>query len=337
MINVVTWLDNNTYRNELSTVCAGKGIRIVADDFEDMTEFMNSFDEFDSNIDVLVVGNGKLENIDKKSFFEDVCVTEPNLRIVVVFPGYRNQYIEEQISEYKALGIQDIIYEGHRIDEIAFADVIRKGYIYDYDVNVYDEPKEKEEERPVFKNPRCITIGVIGLTHGCGTTSMAINVANHMSLAEKCTVKAVDMSGTGNMRFAKSKKFSFIVNPDIDIARLKKTSNAIIYDFGTPFNISPKGKLLSNNSCFSERNIELFKECDIKMCMCYADNWHIGKVKYLLNDRVWKRCIDSSYIFLLDKIPTKLRLGRSKIQIYNRNDKALFKHIEEAFWQKGGG
>ena len=247
MINVVTWLDNNKYRAELSAVCAGNGIRIVADEFEGVSDFLRAFDEIDTNIDVLVIGSGNLENADKRSFFEDVCVTEPNLRIIIVFPGYRNEYIEKQISEYKALGITDIIYEGQRIDEKSFTDVIKRGYIYDYEVNVYDEPKEVV--KPLSPKPPCITIGVMGLTRGCGTTKMAINIANYISLAENCDVKAIDLSGTGNLRFAKGKKVTFIVHAGFDITRIKKSSRAIIYDLGTPFEISSKGKLLSNNEC----------------------------------------------------------------------------------------
>lgn len=335
MINVVTWLDSNKYRNEISAVCAGNGIRIVADEFKDAQDFLMTFDSIDANIDVLVIANSNLENVDKKSFFEDVCVTEPNLRIVIVFPGYRNQYIEEQISEYKALGIYEIIYEGQRLDENYLADVIKKGYIYDYEINVYDE--SEEVPKPLSPKPKCITIGVMGLTRGCGVTNMAINIADYIALAEECAVKAIDLSGTGNLRFAKGKKVTFIVHSNIDIPRLQKTSRAIIYDFGTPYNISSKGKLLSNNENFNEMDIELFKSCDLKFCMCFADSWHIGKLKYLLNDKAWKRSIDKSYVFLLDKVPDKMRLGHPKVNIYSRNDKAMLRHIEELFSAKGGG
>ncbi len=335
MINIVTWLDNNKYQDELSAVCAGNGIRIVADEFKSASEFLKLFDEIDTNIDVLVIGNGNLEKVDKCIFFDDVCVTEPNVRIIIVFPGYRNQYIEEQISEYKALGIYDIIYEGQRIDENAFADMVKRGYIYDYDINVYNEPQETV--KPLSPKPSCLTIGVMGLTRGCGITNMAINIANYISLAENCEVKAIDLSGTGNLRFAKGKKVTFIVHSGIDVARLKKSSRVIIYDFGTPFNISAKGRFLSNNDCYDEENIRLFKECDLKICMCYADSWHIGKLKYLLNDKTRKRNIDKSYVLLLDNIPDKLRVNRSKVNIYGRNDKAVLKHIEELFVSKGGG
>ena len=335
MINVVTWLDNNKYRDEISSVCAGNGIRIVADEFMNSQDFLREFDAIDANIDVLVIANSNLENVDKKSFFEDVCVTEPNLRIVIVFPGYRNQYIEEQISEYKALGIYEIIYEGQRLDENYLADVIKKGYIYDYEINVYDE--SEEAPKPLSPKPKCITIGVMGLTRGCGVTNMAINIANYIALAEECAVKAIDLSGTGNLRFAKGKKVTFIVHSNIDIPRLQKTSRAIIYDFGTPYNISSKGKLLSNNENYNEMDIELFKSCDLKFCMCFADSWHIGKLKYLMNDKAWKRSLDKSYVFLLDTIPEKMRLGHPKVNIYGRNDKAMLRHIEELFSAKGGG
>ena len=335
MINVVLWLDGNKYRDEISAVCAGNGIRIVADEFTDAQGFLKDFDSIDTNVDVLVIANSNLEKVDKKSFFDDVCVTEPNLRVVIVFPGYRNQYIEEQISEYRALGIYEIIYEGQRLEENYLVDVIRKGYIYDYEINVYDE--SEEASRPLSPKPKCITIGVMGLTRGCGVTHMAINIAKYIASAEECAVKAIDLSGTGNLRFAKDKKVTYIVHSNIDIPRLQKSSRAIIYDFGTPYNISSKGKLLSRNENFNEPDIELFKSCDFKFCMCFADSWHIGKLKYLLNDKAWKRSIDKSYVFLLDALPNKMGLGHTKINIYRRNDKTMLRHIEELFSARGGG
>lgn len=335
MIHVVTWFDSNKYHNDLSAVCAGNGIRIVADEFMDVPDFLKAFESIDTNVDVLVISNSNLENIDKKSFFEDVCITEPNLRIVIVFPGYRNQYIEEQISEYKALGISEIIYEGQRLDETYFVEVIKKGYIYDYEVNVYDEPEETVKQ--LSPKPKCIMIGVMGLTRGCGVTHMTINISNYIALAEDCPVKAIDFSGTGNLRFAGGKKVTYIVHSNIDIARLQRTSRAIVFDFGTPYNISAKGKLLSNGENYSDMAVELFKSCDLKICMCFSDSWHIGKLKYLLNDKAWKRSIDKSYIFLLDNVPKKRRLGHSKINIYGRNDKAVSERIAALFAGKDGG
>ena len=108
---------------------------------------------------------------------------------------------------------------------------------------------------------------------------MAINIANYIALAEECAVKAIDLSGTGNLRFAKGKKVTFIVHSNIDIPRLQKTSRAIIYDFGTPYNISSKGKLLSNNENYSETDIELFKSCEHYFRGCYQirNEWMVDR------------------------------------------------------------
>ena len=255
MINIVTWLKDNKYKEKLSMACARNNIRIVADEFENLSAFLSAFDEIDINIDVLVVSHEMLAETDIKEFLEKVKENEPNLRIVIVFPGYRNQYIEQQIKEYTELGISDIIYEGQGLDEECFVEVVRKGYIYDYDVNVYDEPEEKPK---TTEQKKCITIGVMGITHGTGVTNMVVNIANFISLSEECSVKAVDYSVTGNLRFAKGRKVTYIVHADVDISKLKKSSRAIVYDFGTPYNISAKGKLL--NGSLSDELLKLFQE-----------------------------------------------------------------------------
>ena len=327
MINSVMWLDSHKYKNELSAICAGNGIRIVEDEFKTSEEFIRKFCNLDTNIDVCVISNTNLENLNKKKFFEEIYSSEPNLRIVIVFPGYRNEYIEQQISDYKDMGINDVIYEGKHLDAIYFTEVIKKGYIYDYDINVYDE--QEEEIKPLSLKPRCMTIGVMGVTRGCGVTNMAINIANFISLSEDCNVKAVDFSGTGNMRFAKGKKVTYILNSAIDVERLKRSSRAVVFDFGTPYNISSKGKLMSGRDSFDDKKIRLFKECDLKILMCFSDAWHIGKIKYFFNDKEWRRVLDSSYLILLDTPSEKLKHPRVKIA--GRNDKAVSEAIRNLF------
>ena len=323
MINIVTWLKDNKYKEKLSMACARNNIRVVADEFENLPDFLKVFDEIDINIDVLVISHEMLAKTDIKVFLEKVKENEPNLRIVIVFPGYRNQYIEQQIKEYTELGISDIIYEGQGLDEECFVEVVRKGYIYDYDVNVYDEPSE--EIKPKEEPKKCITIGVMGITHGTGVTNMVVNIANFISLSEECSVKAVDYSGTGNLRFAKGKKVTYIVHSDIDINTIKKNSRAIVFDFGTPYNISAKGKLLSGS--LSDELLKLFQDCDLKILMCYADSWHIGKLKYFINDKRWKKKLDKSYLFLFDTIDERFKTKHSKLNIYGRNDKEIEKRI----------
>ena len=330
MINVVLWLGKTKHSDDLAIIFARNNIRIVDEHFDNNDDFIDRFDSLDTNVDVLVIADTLLLNTDRKKLFARIRQIEPNIRIVIVFPGYRNQYIEDQISEYKNVyGITDIIYEGSRLDEEYFADVIKKGYIYDYEVNAYEEPEEIIEHE-VYKPP-CVTIGVLGLTHGSGVTNTVINISEFIATSQNCNVKAIDFSGTGSLRFAKSKKVTYIVHSDIDIARIKKTSAAVVYDFGTPYTISPKGKLLSYNDCYDEEKMMLFRECDIKILMCFSDTWHIGKMKYFLLDKAWSREIDDSYIVLLDKVPRESELRRARIDIYGRNDKVVNNRIAELF------
>ena len=207
MINVVIWLGKIKYSADLAIVFARNNIRIVDENFENTDDFIDRFDSLDANVDVLVIADALLLGADRKKLFQRIRQIEPNIRIVIVFPGYRNQYIEDQISEYKNVyGISDIIYEGNRLDEDYFADVIKKGYIYDYEVNVYDEPGE--DTKPVVSEKKCISIGILGFTHGCGVTNEVIDTAGYISITQNGNVKAIDFSGTGNLRFAKTKGVS---------------------------------------------------------------------------------------------------------------------------------
>ena len=336
MINVVTMFASQSKQEALELDLARNDIRLAAPDFENADEFMRAFEEFNINIDAAVISDKTLSEVNKKDFFESIRFSEANLRIIIVFEGYRNQYTAEQILEYKEVfHVDDIIYEGGGMECGYMAQVIKRGYIYDYDINVYDEDDEKAEVKS--EQPKCISIGIMGLTHGCGVTNMVVSSASYIALTEDIPVKAVDFSGSGNLRFAKGKKVTYIVHSGIDTDRLKRTSRAIVYDFGTPFDISSKGKLLSTVDSWDASRMKLFCDCDLKICMCYADSWHIGKLKYLLNDRQWKRSIDNSYLFVFDVVSDKLRTGHSKINIYGRNDSSISERLTMLFAGKEGG
>ena len=101
MINVVIWLGKIKYSADLAIVFARNNIRIVDENFENTDDFIDRFDSLDVNVDVLVIADALLLGTDRKKLFQRIRQIEPNIRIVIVFPGYRNQYIEDQISEYK--------------------------------------------------------------------------------------------------------------------------------------------------------------------------------------------------------------------------------------------
>lgn len=333
VINIVTWLSDEGRNEELAAFCAGEDIRIVADSFQGTEDFLEKFNSLDVNIDVVVLNDKILAEGDKKSFFENIRAIEPNVRVIVIFPGYRNQYVEDQIKEYKeSYGVSDIIFEGRSLDLDSFAEVIKKGYIFDYDMNVFDD---QELSRPAMRKKRpCVSIGVMGLTRGCGVTNMAVSAATYIALTENLPVRVVDFTGTGNLRFApKAKGVTYIVSRDVDPQRLKAASRVVVFDFGAPYNISPKGRLLSTGD---DKRMELMRSCDLKIFMSLADPWHRDKLKFLLRDGKWKRSLEEGCLFLFDSVNDELRGRYPHIRLNGRGDKSVSSAVRALFNGKGG-
>ena len=299
MVNVILWLGGQSDA-ELAMHLARHDIRIVDEGFETEEDFVSRFDTLDVDVDVVVIADSQLASADRNALFARIRESEPNIRIVIIFPGHRSQYIDEQIANYRDC---DIIYEGSGLDADYFADVIRKGCI-----------EETTPDEPLSQN---ISIGILGLTHGCGVTSMTVAVSEH--LAQNCRVKAIDLTGTASLRFAKSRGVTYIPHANIDILRVKATSRAVVIDFGAPFELSPKGKLLTASPHWSGEHPRLLGECDLKLIMGFADRWHIGKLKYL-----HKLQMDENWLVLLDRLPKAPRTRN----IIARDDRAVFERID---------
>lgn len=325
MIHVVTLFGDQHKQDALEIACARQNIRFVREDFQDTDTFLGLFDRIDTTVDAAVISEPLLGTGDKPLLFETLRTAEPNIRIMILFPGYRNQYMEDQIREYKeTYGVSDILYEGAGIDAAYFAEVIKHGFVYDAQVNAYDEP----EEIPPPAGNKCVKIGIIGLTHGCGVTNMVVSVANYIALSQGIPVKAIDFTGTGSLRFVKGKKVTYLVHAGIDVERVCKTSGAVVFDFGAPFLLTPKGKLVSSEPVFTPEAAAYFKGCDLKICMCFSDLWHRGKANYLRHDKHWKREMDDSWIFLFDTVPEK---GKIPDAAYARGDERVAVHIDKLF------
>ena len=299
MVNVVLWLGGRIDA-ELAMHFARHDIRIVDEGFESAEDFVSRFDALDANVDVLVIADNQLASADRTALFARIRESEPNIRIVIIFPGHRSQYIDEQIAEYRDC---DIIYEGNGLNADYFADVIRKGYI-----------EETSPDEPASPN---ISVGILGLTHGCGVTSMTVAIAEH--IAQNCRVKAIDLTGTASLHFAKSRGVTYITHANIDIPRIKATSRAVVIDFGAPCELSPKGKLLATSLHWGDERMKLLRECDLKLVMCFADRWHIGKLRYLRRIGV-----DDSWLILLDRLPKAPR----GCKILTRDDRAIFDRLD---------
>ena len=80
MINIVVWFDDNRHREKLSLACARNNIRIVADEFENMSGFLKTFNTLDCNIDALAISQKILSGVDIKEFLAEIREREPNIK-----------------------------------------------------------------------------------------------------------------------------------------------------------------------------------------------------------------------------------------------------------------
>lgn len=178
---------------------------------------------------------------------------------------------------------------------------------------------EKSDIKESFSKPTGkYIIGIFNVTHGAGTTTACINLAKYFSLHGYNT-KLVDLSGTNALELVEIKDVEIgIGSRDLDY--FKRESNALIIDFGTPYDITPKGDNFKINYGYSPENIREFNKCNIKIIMGFSDRWNIGKIKFFLNNEQWREVINDSYIFLITGDGKKLKSEYPDINIMNRDD-----------------
>lgn len=204
------------------------------------------------------------------------------------------------------------------------------------------KPKAVKEKRSkllrlpkINKSERgCYTIAVFGTTRGAGVTNMVYTLAEFLSFNGK-RVLAVNL--TGGTEFDYIRGNADYINSTLAFARQNEADyDIVIYDIGTPLNISEKGLFCGLSDDYARGNVELLKRCSIKIGMAFGDAWHIRKCEYFLTSDEWKKLVSNDYIFLFDRDITKEMHSRyPEINIYNRNDTAFSNTIERLFLMEG--
>lgn len=191
----------------------------------------------------------------------------------------------------------------------------------DLNKNPIDDTKKnlKPEIKESFSQPTgTYVIGIFGVAHGSGTTTACINLAKYFAL-HGYTTKLADLSGTEALALVKIKDVEIGFGQN-ELDEFKNDANALIIDFGTPYDITPKGDNFKISYGYSPENIREFNKCNIKIIMGFSDKWNIGKMKFFLNNEQWREIIDDSFIFLVAGDAKKLKAEYPDINIMNRDD-----------------
>lgn len=270
-------------------------------------------DGFDTQDIVDLVKQGKLSKHRHKETKKDTSVKD--FKPISGFPGIGRK----AISKDEILKLPDSEADDAESSEITETDVVNENKEDDTPKKKPPSKFERRDMKESFSKPTGkYIIGIFNAAHGAGATTACINLAKYFSLHGYIT-KLVDLSGTDALELVEIKDVEIgIGSRDLDY--FKRESNALIIDFGTPYDITPKGDNFKINYGYSPENIREFNKCNIKIIMGFSDRWNIGKIKFFLNNEQWREVINDSYIFLVAGDGKKLKSEYPDINIMNRDD-----------------
>lgn len=270
-------------------------------------------DGFDTQDIVDLVKQGKLSKHRHKETKKDTSVKD--FKPISGFPGIGRK----AISKDEILKLPDSEADDAESSEITETDVVNENKEDDTPKKKPPSKFERRDMKESFSKPTGkYIIGIFNAAHGAGATTACINLAKYFALHGYIT-KLVDLSGTDALELVEIKDVEIgIGSRDLDY--FKRESNALIIDFGTPYDITPKGDNFKINYGYSPENIREFNKCNIKIIMGFSDRWNIGKIKFFLNNEQWREVINDSYIFLVAGDGKKLKSEYPDINIMNRDD-----------------
>lgn len=270
-------------------------------------------DGFDTQDIVDLVKQGKLSKHRHKETKKDASVKD--FKPISGFPGIGRK----AISKDEILKLPDSETDDAESSEITETDVVNENKEDDTPKKKPPSKFERRDMKESFSKPTGkYIIGIFNAAHGAGATTACINLAKYFALHGYIT-KLVDLSGTDALELVEIKNVEIgIGSRDLDY--FKRESNALIIDFGTPYDITPKGDNFKINYGYSPENIREFNKCNIKIIMGFSDRWNIGKIKFFLNNEQWREVINDSYIFLVAGDGKKLKSEYPNINIMNRDD-----------------
>lgn len=270
-------------------------------------------DGFDTQDIVDLVKQGKLSKHRHKETKKESSIKE--FKPISGFPGIGRK----AISKDEIFKSPEEETDGVKTSEIIESDIIEDEKEEDIPKKKSPLKVEKRDTKESFSRPTGkYIIGIFNVTHGAGATTACINLAKYFAL-HGYTTKLVDLSGTGALSLVEVKDVEIGIGTR-ELDYFKKESNALIIDFGTPYDITPKGDNFKINYGYSPENIREFNKCNIKIIMGFSDRWNIGKIKFFLNNEQWREVINDSYIFLVAGDEKKLKSEYPDINIMNRDD-----------------
>lgn len=356
MIGVLTLFGEIDLQPILNKIFIKNDLIFICDNCNTSVQLVDKVEEHYKETDVVIIASNAVNMENFNQLTAEIREKESRMNIILILNGNKEQYLESQLSEYKHNRI-NIIYDDNGFDTSSLVDLVKPGKLkkkehatvtsWDIDKipasgenavqqvkrsikkigkNSIGEKKAEEkntEEKIIpkdsFSKPKCkYTIGVFAVTHGAGATTVCINLAKYFSFHNYDT-KLIDLSGNNALELVKLKSVDIGIGCE-ELSNFKRDSNILIIDFGTPYDLTPKGDNFKITSGYSPEYIREITKCNIKIILGFSDVWNIGKLKFFLNNEQWKEMIDDSFIFIIAGDDKKLKSEYPNVNIMNRED-----------------
>ena len=335
-------------------IFAQNDIRFVCKNAETSVQLLGYVEEYLEETDAVIIDANAvlLETI--YELLDEIIAKKKSLRIIVILNGGREQYLKKQLSGFRQRHI-DIIFDDNGFDSEILIRFLNKGLMRQQEKPIEPVSKKIEVENAdveeisaenLFSSTEIqesgqiqeteiedqdedllesfsqfrghYSIGIMGATHGTGVTSLVVKLGQYFAL-HNCSVAVVDYTGTDALSLAKCKKIDCILESQ-SMRQLRKKYNLVVFDFGAPYAITPKGDNFSIESDYPIMNLPEFNKCSIKIVMGFADSWNVRKIRHFLDNHQWKSVIDSSFVFITAGNAHKLRRIYPDINIIDRDE-----------------
>lgn len=350
MIGVMTLFGEVDLQSVLKKIFRQNDLEFVVENCTTSVQLMERVQEEHKITDVILVAAAAVHMEIFPDLVSEIRSLESKMRIVLILNGNREQYPEEQLSGYEHQRI-DVLFDDNGFDTQDLVDLVKQGKLprekpksaqkqaqmrdikplprfpvivkkaiapEEPKSDAKDDPEEIEPVQTAVLPPTGkYEIGFVNAAHGAGATTAAIRLAEYFALHGYVT-KLADMTGTDALSLADIKDVEIGIGA-VERSRFQQEANMLITDFGTPYDIAPRGDTFQISYGYPAEYIREIHKCSLKIFLGFSDRWQIGKIKFFLNHEQWREMVGDSYIFLIDSDEKRLKSEYPGINIMRRD------------------
>ncbi|MBE5039488.1 hypothetical protein [Ructibacterium gallinarum] len=351
MIGVMTLFGEVDLQSVLKKVFRQNDMEFIAENCSTSVQLLERVQEQYKITDVILVAAAAVNMEIFPELVSEIRSLESKMRMILILNGNREQYPPEQFSEYENKRI-DVLFDDNGFDTQELIDLVKQGKLprqkakssqkqtqfkeikqiprFPLSVKrekVLEEPESavEEQSKESALTPRAFSpptgryvIGLFNAAHGAGATTAAIRLAEYFALYGYVT-KLADLTGTDALSLVDIKNVEVGIGAR-ELSRFKQEANILIIDFGTPYDIVPRGDAFQISYGYPPEYIREINRCSLKILFGFTDIWQIGRMKFFLKNEQWKEMIDASYIFMTDGEERSLQSEYPEINIMNREN-----------------